>query len=171
MKVKKRNGNLEKYNLKKIRHAIERAFEDIYGQETYTEDMQVNIDGLASATEVQICKVGVADVEDVQDVEDIQDAVEDVLMLNGYYEVAKEYIRYRYLHELRRQMHNDNEFLSLINGNNEYWNTENSNKNAEWVTTQRDYLAGIVSKDIARTYIFPKEAIEAHDAGIIHIHE
>lgn len=171
MKVKKRNGNLEKYDLKKIRHAIERAFEDIYGQETYTDDMQVNINGLASATEVQICKVGVADVEDVQDVEDIQDAVEDVLMLNGYYEVAKEYIRYRYLHELRRQMHNDNEFLSLINGNNEYWNTENSNKNAEWVTTQRDYLAGIVSKDIARTYIFPKEAIEAHDAGIIHIHD
>lgn len=171
MKVKKRNGNLEKYDLKKIRHAIERAFEDIYGQETYTDDMQVNINGLASATEVQICKVGVAEMEDIQDVEDIQDAVEDVLMLNGYYEVAKEYIRYRYLHELRRQMHNDNEFLSLINGNNEYWNTENSNKNAEWVTTQRDYLAGIVSKDIARTYIFPKEAIEAHDAGIIHIHD
>ena len=165
MKVKKRNGNLEEYDLKKIRHAIERAFEDIYGQDTYTDDMQVNVNGLASATEVQLGKVDVADVED------IQDAVEDVLMFNGYYEVAKEYIRYRYLHELRRQMHNDNEFLSLINGNNEYWNTENSNKNAEWITTQRDYLAGIVSKDIARTYIFPKEAIEAHDAGIIHIHD
>ena len=77
MKVKKRNGNLEEYDLKKIRHAIERAFEDIYGQDTYTENMQVNINGLSSATEVQLGKVDVAHVED------IQDAVEDVPLFNG----------------------------------------------------------------------------------------
>ncbi len=161
MKVKKRNGNLEKFDRDKIATAIQKAFEDVYGDENHWSAIEMMTDYVVQ--EMSKC--------DPADVEEIQDVVENRLMENGWYEVAKEYIRYRYLHELRRQMHNDNEFLSLINGNNEYWNTENSNKNAEWVTTQRDYLAGIVSKDIARTYIFPKEAIEAHDAGIIHIHD
>ena len=161
MKVKKRNGHLEKFDRDKIANAIQNAFEDVYGDENHWSAIEMMTDYVVQ--EMSKC--------DPADVEEIQDVVENRLMENGWYEVAKEYIRYRYLHELRRQMHNDNEFLSLINGNNEYWNTENSNKNAEWVTTQRDYLAGIVSKDIARTYIFPKEAIEAHDAGIIHIHD
>lgn len=65
----------------------------------------------------------------------------------------------------------DQEILDLIGGNSEYWNTENSNKDAKIVTTQRDYLAGITSKDIARRYILPKEVVEAHDAGIIHEHD
>lgn len=161
MMVRKRNGKLEEFDENKIRRAIEKAFEDVYGDEDHELGIGVMTDYVVQ--EMSEC--------DPADVEEIQDVVESQLMECGWYEVAKEYIKYRYLHELRRQMHNDNEFLSLIGGNNEYWNTENSNKNAEWITTQRDYLAGIVSKDIARTYIFPKEAIEAHDAGVIHIHE
>ena len=125
MKVKKRNGNLEKYDLKKIRHAIERAFEDIYGPETYTDDMQVNINSLTSATEVQIGNVDVADVED------IQDAVEDVLMLNGYYEVAKEYIRYRYLHELRRNEREQEKFYDSIGEKLKATNVQNQNANVD----------------------------------------
>ena len=165
MRVRKRNGKLEEFGKDKIHKAIERAFEDVYGDETQTDNYQSAIAMMTDNVTQEMSECDPADVEEIQDV------VEDQLMENGWYEVAKEYIRYRYLHELRRQMHNDNEFLSLIGGNNEYWNTENSNKNAEWITTQRDYLAGIVSKDIARTYLFSKEAIEAHDAGIIHIHD
>lgn len=125
MKVKKRNGNLEEYDLKKIRHAIERACEDIYGQDTYTKDMQVNVNGLASATEVQLGKVDVADVED------IQDAVEDVLMFNGYYEVAKEYIRYRYLHELRRNEQEQEKFYDSIGEKLKATNVQNQNANVD----------------------------------------
>ena len=111
------------------------------------------------------------ELSDTIEVEKIQDIVERSLMEMGYYNVAKAYIRYRYEHELERQKHNDQELLDMVKGDNDYWNTENSNKNVKWVTTQRDYMAGIVSTDLARKYIFPKEVVEAHDAGIIHIHD
>lgn len=104
-------------------------------------------------------------------VEDIQDAVEELLM-DDYPHVAKSYMIYRYEHQIARQKQLDKEFFEVI-GNYEdgYWATENSNKRAELVTTQRDYLAGVVSRDIARNYIFPKNIVKAHDEGIIHIHD
>ena len=90
----------------------------------------------------------------------------------GKYQLAKKYITYRYTRELvRRSNTTDLAIKELIDGENEYWNTENSNKNAKIVTTQRDYLAGITSTDITRRFLLPEEIVEAHDQGIIHFHD
>ena len=90
----------------------------------------------------------------------------------GKYQLAKKYITYRYTRELVRKANTtDKSIKELIEGENEYWNSENSNKNAEVVTTQRDYLAGITSTDITRRFLLPEDIVEAHDQGIIHFHD
>ncbi len=90
----------------------------------------------------------------------------------GKYTLAKKYITYRYTRELVRKANTtDKSIKELIEGENEYWNSENSNKNAEVVTTQRDYLAGITSTDITRRFLLPEDIVEAHDKGIIHFHD
>ena len=105
-------------------------------------------------------------------VEDIQDIIEMKLMSIGKYLLAKKYITYRYTRELvRRSNTTDQSIKELIDGENEYWNTENSNKNARVVTTQRDYLAGITSTDITRRFLLPEDIVQAHDDGIIHFHD
>ena len=105
-------------------------------------------------------------------VEDIQDIIEMKLMAQGKYELAKKYITYRYTRELvRRSNTTDLAIKELIDGESEYWNTENSNKNAKIVTTQRDYLAGITSTDITRRFLLPEDIVQAHDDGIIHFHD
>ena len=87
-------------------------------------------------------------------------------------ELSKEYILYRYKRELIRKANTtDKTIKELVEGNNEYWNTENSNKNSKVVTTQRDYIAGITSTDIARRFLLPKDVVKAHDEGIIHFHD
>ena len=88
------------------------------------------------------------------------------------YQLAKKYITYRYTRELVRKANTtDQTIKELIEGENEYWNSENSNKNATVVTTQRDYLAGITSTDITRRFLLPEEIVKAHDEGIIHFHD
>ena len=105
-------------------------------------------------------------------IEDIQDNVENELMAYNLRKTAKAYIRYRYKRELVRQGNTtDKTIMELLNGNSEYWNTENSNKNPKVVTTQRDYIAGATSTDITRRFLLPKDVIEAHDKGIIHFHD
>ena len=105
-------------------------------------------------------------------VEDIQDIIEMKLMSIGKYELAKHYITYRYTRELvRRSNTTDQSIKELIDGESEYWNTENSNKDAKVVTTQRDYLAGITSTDITRRFLLPEDIVNAHDDGIIHFHD
>ena len=105
-------------------------------------------------------------------VEDIQDIIEMKLMSIVKYLLAKKYINYRYTRELvRRSNTTDQSIKELIDGENEYWNTENSNKNARVVTTQRDYLAGITSTDITRRFLLPEDIVQAHDDGIIHFHD
>lgn len=160
--VIKRDGRKVPFDKQKIQNAINGAFQDVNGQERNDNGVLVHIMGYINAYQ---------ELNDAIEVEKIQDIVERSLMEMGYYNVAKAYIRYRYEHELERQKHNDQELLDMVKGDNDYWNTENSNKNVKWVTTQRDYMAGIVSTDLARKYIFPKEVVEAHDAGIIHIHD
>ena len=94
------------------------------------------------------------------------------LMNIGKYELAKRYITYRYTRELvRRSNTTDQSIKELIDGESEYWNTENSNKDAKVVTTQRDYLAGITSTDITRRFLLPEDIVQAHDDGIIHFHD
>ena len=105
-------------------------------------------------------------------VEDIQDIIEKKLMEIGKYQLAKQYITYRYTRALVRKSNTtDQSIKELIDGESEYWNTENSNKNAKVVTTQRDYLAGITSTDITRRFILPEDIVKAHDEGIIHFHD
>ena len=165
MFVIKRDGRKVNFDGDKIDNAVRRAFKDVsnddYDNETIEEVVTSVIAEVLSRSR---------SVESIS-VEEIQDVVEEILMEYSCFDIAKAYIRYRYEHELARQRHNDSELMEMIRGDNDYWTTENSNKNSKWVTTQRDYMAGIVSTDIARNFIFPKKAIEAHDQGIIHIHD
>lgn len=160
MKVIKRDGSVAPYQTEKISIAISGAFNEL-GKEFFDDTVIADVENIIYET-----------YNDVVGIEDIQDIVEDVLIEHGYITEAKAYIRYRYKKELLRKANTtDKSIKELLNGESEYWNKENSNKNVKWVTTQRDYIAGITSKDIARRFIFPQDVMEAHDSGAIHIHD
>lgn len=158
MVVLKRNGKKVDFDKHKIETAINKAYFEVYAKDAPFAA------GIADEIEAAVCVEG----DDI-DVEDIQDMVEDMLMEEDRV-VAKAYIRYRYKRKLARNT-TDNTIMEYLSGSNEYWNNENSNKDAKVVTTQRDYLAGITSTDIARRIILPQEVVEAHDKGIIHQHD
>ena len=161
MKVIKRDGHMVDYCPEKIENAIQKA------------NMEVEEDDQASAVQIKniikyIEKLGKKRIL----VEDIQDIIEMKLMSIGKYQLAKRYITYRYTRELvRRSNTTDLAIKELIDGESEYWNTENSNKNAKVVTTQRDYLAGITSTDITKRFLLPEDIVKAHEEGIIHFHD
>ena len=161
MKVIKRDGHMVDYCLEKIEQAILKANKEVEESEQASNTQIRNIiKYIESLGKKRIL------------VEDIQDIIEMKLMSIGKYQLAKKYITYRYTRELvRRSNTTDLAIKELIDGENEYWNTENSNKNAKIVTTQRDYLAGITSTDITRRFLLPEEIVEAHDQGIIHFHD
>lgn len=161
MKVIKRNGEIVDYNRQKIVNAIEKANKEVEGSEKASKlDIEEIIAGIES--------LGV----DSLGVEDIQDIIEKSLMELDKPELSKKYIIYRYKRELvRKQNTTDKSIHELIDGTNDYWNTENSNKNARVVTTQRDYLAGITSTDITRRFLLPEDVVKAHDEGNIHFHD
>ena len=161
MKIVKRDGHIVDYDPEKIRVAIGKANEEVRGREKATkEEIKEIIKYIEDLNKKRIL------------VEDIQDIIEQKLMEFGKYQLAKKYITYRYTRELVRKANTtDKSIKELIEGENEYWNSENSNKNAEVVTTQRDYLAGITSTDITRRFLLPEDIVEAHDAGIIHFHD
>ena len=161
MKIVKRDGSIVDYDSNKIKCAIQKANAEVKGRE-------------------KISKEGIEDIvkyiEDLDKkrilVEDIQDIIEEKLMEADKYTLAKKYITYRYTRELIRKANTtDQSIKELIDGESEYWNTENSNKNAAVVTTQRDYLAGITSTDITRRFLLPEDIVKAHDEGIIHFHD
>ncbi|MBR3841240.1 MAG: anaerobic ribonucleoside-triphosphate reductase [Erysipelotrichales bacterium] len=161
MKVIKRDGHMVDYCPEKIEQAIQKA------------NMEVEEEDQISPIQIRniikyIEKLGKKRIL----VEDIQDIIEMKLMSMGKYVIAKKYITYRYTRELVRKSNTtDRAIKELINGENEYWNTENSNKNAQVVTTQRDYLAGITSTDITRRFLLPEDIVDAHDKGVIHFHD
>ena len=162
MEVIKRDGRKEAFDKNKICGAVNKAFIEVDG---YLTDQ-------ASHKSYEIAKYIEDMNKDELHVEDIQDIVEEKLMASNRKDVARAYVRYRYKRELARQGNTTDEIIKeLIGGDNEYWNTENSNKNAFVVTTQRDYIAGITSTDITRRLLLPQEITEAHDAGIIHFHD
>ena len=161
MKVIKRDGHIVDYSPDKIENAIKKANAEVDEEDRVTDTQIKNIikyiEGLKKKRML---------------VEDIQDIIEMRLMALGKYVLAKSYITYRYTRELvRRSNTTDLSIKELINGESEYWNTENSNKNATVVTTQRDYLAGITSTDITRRFLLPEDIVKAHDEGIIHFHD
>ncbi len=161
MKIIKRDGHIVDYCPEKIENAIQKANLEVEEEERVS-DIQIKnivkyIEGLHKKRML---------------VEDIQDIIEMRLMSMGKYKLAKEYITYRYTRELvRRSNTTDLTIKELIDGESEYWNTENSNKNSRIVTNQRDYLAGITSTDITRRFLLPEDIVNAHDAGIIHFHD
>lgn len=155
MKVKKRDGSLVDFNKDKIINAISKA------------------GFVASKT-----KNAIADVvekmakKETLTVEKIQDIVETELMLNYYPEVAREYVRYRYKRELIRNTKGAlSEVLNIVNLSNQDVNEENSNKNPVILSTQRDYMAGVVSKELSEKLLFPPDVMKAHKEGIIHVHD
>ncbi|MBR2745042.1 MAG: anaerobic ribonucleoside-triphosphate reductase [Clostridia bacterium] len=161
MKIVKRDGHIVDYDAEKIRVAIQKANEEVRGKEKVTkEQIEEIIDYIEDLNKKRIL------------VEDIQDIIEEKLMGFDKYQLAKKYITYRYTRELVRKANTtDQTIKELIEGESEYWNNENSNKNATVITTQRDYLAGITSTDITRRFLLPEEIVKAHDEGIIHFHD
>ena len=154
MKIIKRDGSIVEYNPEKIRKAIQKANSEVSQRERISkEKIEEIIKYIVELNKSRIL------------VEDIQDIIEQKLMQYGKYQLAKKYITYRYTRELVRKANTtDQSIKELIEGENEYWNNENSNKNAKVVTTQRDYLAGITSTDITRRFLLPKDIVEAHDS-------
>lgn len=161
MKIVKRDGHIVDYDSEKIRVAIGKANNEVRGNHKVSkEQIEEIIKYIEELNKKRIL------------VEDIQDIIEQKLMEFDKYQLAKKYITYRYTRELVRKANTtDQSIKELIEGENEYWNNENSNKNAEVVTTQRDYLAGITSTDITRRFLLPEDIVKAHDEGIIHFHD
>ena len=161
MKIIKRDGTIVDYNPEKIRVAIQKANNEVSRNEKVSkEKIEEIIKYIVELNKPRIL------------VEDIQDIIEEKLMEFGKYQLAKKYITYRYTRELVRKANTtDQSIKELIEGENDYWNNENSNKNAKVVTTQRDYLAGITSTDITRRFLLSEDIVKAHDAGIIHFHD
>lgn len=155
MKIKKRDGSLVDFNKDKIINAISKAgYVPLKLKKT-----------IATLIEMAAKK-------ETLTVEKIQDFVETELMLNYYPEVAREYVRYRYKRELIRNTKGAlSEVLEIVNLSNQDVNAENSNKNPVILSTQRDYMAGMVSKELSEKLLFPPDVMKAHKAGIIHVHD
>ena len=164
MKIIKRNGSEAVFDIMKIISAVTRANNVVEEADRLTP-MQIR--RIAESVELSCQSMNRA-----LSVEEIQDLVEHQIMAHGAYEVAKNYITYRYTRTLVRKSNTtDDKILTLIESNNEEVKQENANKNPTVNAVQRDYMAGEVSKDLPRRMLLPQEIVEAHEAGIIHFHD
>ena len=164
MKIIKRNGAEATFDISKIIMAITKANAAVEECDRMTPRQ---IQRIAESVELACQELGRSAA-----VEEIQDMVEKQIMAHGAFEVAKAYITYRYTRSLvRRANTTDDRILSLIECNNEEAKQENSNKNPIVNSTQRDYMAGEVSRDITSRLLLPKDIVEAHEEGIIHFHD
>ena len=162
--IQKRDNTLEPFNKDKIIIAINKAFLEV-DKVLYETDTATDI-----ADEIEQYYLNNPKKE--LTVEGIQDLIEDALMRSERKDVARAYIRFRYKKELIRQSNTtDQSIKELLEGDSDYWNNENSNKNAKRTTVQRDYMAGIVSTDITRRFLLDADIVKAHDEGIIHFHD
>ena len=174
MKIKKRDGRIVLFDQNKIIDAVLAAFKEVDGELTdYAYAKAGNIADYIQeiAQEKEKKYLENKTPEQYLDIESIQNLVEKGLMSTKRKDVARAYITYREERNRLRINPLDKIIEEIVNGENEYWNTENSNKDAKIVTTQRDYLAGALSTDIVRRKILPKDVVDAHDAGIIHFHD
>ena len=164
MKIIKRNGSEETFDVNKIIIAITKANKSVAEVAQMTP---LQIERIANSVVLECEKLDRA-----PSVEEVQDLVEKQIMAHGAFEVAKSYITYRYTRTLVRQSNTtDDKILSLIECNNEEAKQENSNKNPVINSTQRDYMAGEVSRDITNRILLPREIVEAHNEGILHFHD
>lgn len=159
--VNKRDGRIAVFDKTKIINAIEKAF--------------ISVDGEITQKCKEIANKIADDIEthavSGMSVENIQDLVENGLMKSNRKDVAKAYIIYRHERDNVRKNTIDEVVEEIVGGVSDYWKNENSNKDFNLVTTQRDYIAGAVSTDICKRRIFPKDVVQAHEEGIIHIHD
>lgn len=161
MEVIKRDGRKVKFDKKKIDKAIDKAFKEVRG-------VPCPDAGVLHSVSLRIKSKYTDKVE----VEQIQDIVEQVLMEKGYYNVAKAYIKYRYDHELARQQNMEANLQKIVeNDKTSAYAYENSNKDFTSVAIQRDYIASIVSRNLALKYVFPSETVQAHKDGYLYIHD
>ena len=160
-KVIKRDGTLVPYDGDKIRQVLKNANADVAKKDRASEeDVNFILNYIESLPRTRM------------KVDEIQDIIENQLVTLNKYQLAKNYITYRFQRDLIRKSNTtDQTIRELLDGTNEYWKTENSNKNDRVVTTQRDYIAGITSTDISKRFLLPKEVVKAHDEGIIHFHD
>ena len=163
-RVIKRNGEEVDFRLEKIVNAIKKANEEVENIHRMNDFQIIAIaEKIAQQAE---------EFTHAVNVEDIQDMVETGIMEMRGYEVAQKYVRYRYKRELTRKSNTtDNGILALIDHMNEEVKQENSNKNPVINSTQRDYMAGEVSKDLTKSVLLPEEIVRAHEEGIIHFHD
>lgn len=162
-KIIKRDGTEVDFNAEKIWNAISKANAEV---ETKNKINDLGIDIATKMVVEQLNKLSRA-----IEVEEIQEIVETELMKMKAYEVAKCYIRYRYDHKLKMESDTDKKILSLVEYNNEAVKQENSNKDPEIIPTQRDYIAGEISKDITMRKLLPEAVVKAHNDGLIHFHD
>lgn len=160
--VVKRDGRIVEFDKSKIADAILKAMNDVNN---------INKD-LANRIANDISKLNTNEIS----VEELQDLVEEKLMSSKMKDVARSYVRYRYDREKNRELSKDlnkryNEFISLVQGSNEEANKENSNKDTRIIPTMRDYIAGFTCREMAEKFILPKDIVEAHKQGIIHVHD
>ena len=161
MKVTKRDGRIVDYDRNKIVAAIQKANAEVGHYEKVSEE---KIDSIVAGIENKHM--------DNLMVEDIQDMIEQKLMSEGKFELAKKYIIYRYTREMvRRANTTDDSIMSLIKNRNKDVMEENSNKNAYIASTQRDLIAGEVSKDLTKRVLLPEKIVKAHEEGILHFHD
>ena len=161
MQVIKRDGRKVDFDINKISEAVRKAYTEVY------PNVNVYIDSIIADISGRIDDLGFSEIT----IEQIQDIVEKELMDDDK-DVAKAYITYRYKRELARRSHTtDDEILSIIDYTNEEVKEENSNKNPRIIPTQRDYIAGAVSKDLTQRVFLPKEIVDAHNEGLIHFHD
>ncbi len=164
MRIIKRNGSEVDFDVSKIAAAVTKANEATDGKKELSD---AQIKEISEYVEFKISKANRA-----FSVEEIQDIVENQIMAQGAFDVARRYVKYRYTRSLIRKANTtDNQILSLIECNNEEVKQENSNKNPTVNSVQRDYMAGEVSKDITKRILLPQHITEAHDQGIIHFHD
>ena len=164
MNIIKRDKTIESFDFTKIINAIIKAFKEVDGEITpYAKTKATNI--------ANYIYEKAKSADHVFSVEEIQDLVEKGLMTTSRKDVAKAYILYRERRTAAREYPIDRVIEEIISGDSEYWNSENSNKNAKTVTTQRDYIAGACSTDITRRRLLPEIIVKAHDEGILHFHD
>ena len=162
MQVVKRDGNLVNYDRNKIIVAIRKANIEVDDAERISMG---DIEGIVAAIESRM-------KDETIQVEEIQDIIEQKLMAAGKFVLAKTYIVYRYSRELVRKSNTtDNSIMSLIRNNNKDVMEENSNKNAVIASTQRDLIAGEVSKDLTKRMLLPEKIAKAHEEGVLHFHD
>ena len=164
MKIIKRNGTEVAFDVEKIVNAIRKANNEVSEDNRLSEEQITVISNKVTALS--------GDLNRAVNVEEVQDFVENQIMDQKAYAVARKYITYRYSRALARRANTtDAQILTLIECNNEEVKQENSNKNPTVNSVQRDYMAGEVSKDITRRILLPKDIVDAHDEGLIHFHD